>query len=347
MSLMMVTATGQDVYLSNDKFEIGRNFGTKLWNAARYLEMQGPRPTPPARPDGLPIADAATLAPDDKHIVARLHQAVRDCEDSLAKYRFNDAALAIYDFTWRQYCDWYLEYSKPALQSGDPARKAAVLGIMHYVFESVLRLLHPFMPFITEELWHAMGYGGNERFVMTEPWPHALDATALAAAGVDRETVQYVEDKHELVKAGRALKSDYDIPPSQPVDYIVKPLTADAAARLAADADNLKATLRARSVRVDRDFTPGRATPGTPTALGMIHMPLEGLIDVAAERERLTKHLNKAQDDLARASAKLANESFVRNAPERIVNGHREQERELRAKVGRFKSLLAALADEA
>jgi valyl-tRNA synthetase len=347
MSLIMVTATGQDVYLSNDKFEIGRNFGTKLWNAARYLEMQGPRPPAPVHPAGLPIADPAALSPDDKHILARLHQAIRDCEDALGKYRFNDAALAIYDFAWRQYCDWYVEYSKPALQSGDPARKATVLAIMHHVFETVLRLLHPFMPFITEELWHAMGYGADDRFVMTESWPRALDASALAAAGVDRETVQYVEDKHELVKAGRALKSDYDIPPSQPVDYIVKPLTADTAARLAADADSLKASLRARSVRVDRDFAPGRATPGTPTALGIVHVPLEGLIDVAAERERLTKHLNKAQDDLARASAKLANESFVRNAPERIVNGHRDQERELRAKVGRFKSLLAALGDDA
>ncbi|MDD3605229.1 MAG: valine--tRNA ligase, partial [Kiritimatiellae bacterium] len=154
-SLIMLTATGQDVFLSDDKFEIGRNFGTKIWNAARYMQMQSPE-----LPEGFdnPEFTAGSLSPDDAHILAKLNETISACTESLERFRFNDTAKALYEFFWHQFCDWYVESSKQVLYGEDAGRKQQVLTVMHYAFSSALRLLHPIMPFLTEELWTGMGY---------------------------------------------------------------------------------------------------------------------------------------------------------------------------------------------
>ncbi|MBM4149848.1 MAG: valine--tRNA ligase, partial [Lentisphaerae bacterium] len=206
-SLMMITATGQDVFVSNDKFEIGRNFGTKIWNAARFMRMH----SGDAVPDTGGVFAPGELSPDDLFLLNGLQNAIRGCTDNLEKYRFNDAVLAVYDFVWHEFCDWYIEKSKPALYEGTPDRKAAVLRVMHHVLSSSLRLLHPVMPFITEELWHEMGYGGDGGYIMNAPWPQPADAGALARLGATDEVLAYVAGKHEVVRAGRALKADFGI----------------------------------------------------------------------------------------------------------------------------------------
>lgn len=337
LSLTMLTATGQDVYVSDEKFEVGRNFGTKLWNAARFMQMHTEGHE--TRPQSMPALDPALLSADDKHILARLQAATAACTESLTNFRFNDAALALYDFIWHQYCDWYVEYSKEALKGDEPARRGQVLNIMHYVFSSCLRLLHPIMPFITEELWHAMGYAGEAAFIVMAPWPEPLADTALEGLGIDRASVEYVDEKHELVRAGRTLRIDCGIEPAKKVGFLIKPHSEEAERRLKVDQASLKLLLRAESLKIGATVTPGKATPSAITRLATIYMPVEGLIDIGAEVQKLSAQIEKVEDDLKRVAAKLDNEAFVSRAPPEVVDQQRARRKEFletREKLGRL-----------
>ncbi len=346
-SLMMITATGQDVYLSDDKFEIGRNFGTKLWNAARFMRMHGEEA--PARAvthwTGVETApwDAAVLRPDDQHLLSALWAGIGQCNEALESFRFNDAAHALYEFVWHQYCDWYVEYAKGALYGEDAQRKETVLRVMHYAFANALRLLHPMMPFITEELWHAMGYGGEQELIMLAAWPVAPTAEARAAAGVDARWVDYVENKHELIRAARTLKADYNIPSSKAVRYELKPVDAATAEIMRGDAESLKAMLKAEELVIDSSATPAGGTPSALTRLGTVYMPLAGLVDADAERKRLNGQMAGVLQELERISAKLSNEAFVAKAPAEVVAKQKSRRQELLESKDRLTRLMNAL----
>ncbi|MCX6998511.1 MAG: class I tRNA ligase family protein, partial [Kiritimatiellaeota bacterium] len=311
-SLIMLTATGQDVYVSEEKFEIGRNFGTKIWNAARFLQMQAPGAPPPADVQAPDFA-AARLHADDQHILAKLNECIAACDDNLAKFRFNDYAKAVYEFTWHQFCDWYVEYSKQVFYGGDAARKAVVLGVMHHCLATALRLLHPLMPFLTEELWRGLGYNTESETILTAPWP-----TVIATAAWDAATVAHVEARHELIGLGRTLRADYDIAPGQQADFVIKPATADMAEQLEADRAGIMRMLKAGTLTLDGAFVPPQAMPSTLTSLGTLFLSL-GAVDMAAEREKLTKQLAEVDRQLVGVEVKLGNANFVGRAPAAVV----------------------------
>ncbi|MDI6774161.1 MAG: valine--tRNA ligase [Verrucomicrobiota bacterium] len=342
-SLMMLTATGQDVFLSDEKFELGRNFGTKLWNAARLMRMRsGDRPPPPQ--DRAPDFAPERLGSDDRHILARLQEAVAVCTANLAGFRFNDAAHALYEFVWRQYCDWYVEYAKDILCGQDAARKDETLKVMHYVFATALKLLHPTMPFITEELWHAMGYGGENDSIMVAAWPKPEEAAALARWGADPGTVEYVDEKHNLIRLGRALKADYEIPATREVEYLIKPSSAKAAERLKADEPAIRLALKASRLMIDASFEPAKVMASGVGKLGAIYMPLEGLIDVEREKKRLSDQLAKVDKALERVSVKLQNLDFLNKAKPEVVENQKAQKQELLEKSEKHRHLLRTLA---
>jgi len=292
---------------------------------------------------GEPALDAALLGADDRHILLRLNAAIEDCTANLEKYRFNDAALALYEFVWHQYCDWYLEYAKEVLNGEDAGRRAQTLRILHTCLSAALRLLHPMMPFVTEELWQAMGYAEAGATIMKAPWPVPLATASLAQAGVRLEDSVYVEAKHELVRLGRQLRADYGIAPARRLDYLIRPDSFDAASRLEADIPSLRAALRAETVTVDAGLDPETAMPGMLTPLGMLYLPLDGVIDVGAERERLTAELEKVNGHLAGALRKLENESFVGKAPDAVVAQVRATRDELREKQAKLQAQIASL----
>jgi len=352
-SLMMITATGQDIFLSNDKFEIGRNFGTKLWNAARFMKMHmsgGENPESAIQSSVIrewgmnPCFDAKLLSPDDRHILARLNEAIAGCMDNLDKCRFNDVAHVLYEFVWHQYCDWYVECSKDTLYGTDVARKENVLKVMNYVFSNALRLLHPIMPFVTEELWHEMGYGAEADSIMVAKWPVMVDEKTVAGWGIDAGIVEYVDDKHDLIRVGRTLKSDYEIPPSKKVDYLVKPNTEDLAKMLTADIQSVKSLLRAENITVDVALDPGKAMPSGVSKLGTIYMPIKGIVDVDAEKKRLSGQIAKIDQDLSRISAKLQNMNFVSKAPPEVVEQQQARRQELLETSEKLRRLLDALS---
>jgi valyl-tRNA synthetase len=199
------------------------------------------------------------------------------------------------------------------------------------------------MPFITEELWHTVGYGAEADSIMTAPWPAAAGADLLRQWGVDGEVVSYVDEKHELVRIGRNLRSDFNIAPTKKIAYLVKPHSAAAAARLRADQASVATLLKAETVQVDPDLAPPRAMPSGVCKLGTLYMPVEGLLDVAAERQRLSDQLAKIAGELAHVKGKLANEGFVGKAPPEVVERQRAKQAELTEHSEKVRRLLEGL----
>ena len=344
-SLIRLAATGQDVYISDEKFEVGRNFATKIWNAARYVKMQtGEPPADIVKPE----LDPAILSPDDRHILSTLHRTIAECTDALERYRFNDSARLIHEFFWHQFCDWYVEYSKQVFREADAARRIQTGKILHYVLANALRLLHPIMPFISEELWQQMGYRTLAESIVVAPWPEALSPEELARRWeVTPEVANYVEAKHDLIRMARLLKADFGIPPSKKVSYIVRPADKESAGRLEHDAASIAALLRAESLRIDSGFSPRKALPSRLSRLGMVYMPIEELIDVDAEIERLSTQLEKISEDLRRLTRKLENEEFIRQAPPHVVARQEERRNELLEKHDKIKAIMTMLSEHA
>ncbi len=341
-SLIMVTATGQDVFLSNDKFEIGRNFLTKIWNAARFMQMHSASIATAALV--VPTWDPARLRPDDQHIIAGLHKTIAACTDNLERSRFNDTAKDLYEFIWHQFCDWHIESAKIVFNGSDSAAKEQALRVMHYVFAQVLKLLHPLAPFITEELWHGMGYGAESETILFAPWPKALED--LAGLGVSAAMVDYVERKHDLIRIGRVLRADYGIAPAMKIRYVVKPENGELAVLLKAERDSIAVMLRADPFEIDAAFAPSRPMPNGLSRLGNLYMPIEGVIDVAAESRHLTEQLAKATASLVGIDKKLGNAAFVQKAPPDVIALQKIRHQEMLEKCEKYRRLLDILTGQ-
>ena len=340
-SLIALTATGQDVYVSKEKFELGRNFGTKIWNAARFLQMHSAGHAPDiASPRFVPDL----LTADDQHILGRLHKTIAACDEHVERCRFNDYAKAIYEFFWHEFCDWYVEYAKQPLNGADAARKAEVLKVMHYVLSRALCLLHPIMPFLTEELWQGLGYTALAESIMVAPWQKALDEDELAAWGLQAEAIAYVDAKHAAIGLARNLRADYGLPPAQLADFILRPAAAAVGERVRADRAAFLPYLRAAKLEVEADFTPAKPMPSVITPLGTLFLSLEGHVDVATERRRLEDQVAKADAELAGIGKRLENVNFVSRAKPEVVEQVRARKLELQEKRAKLAKLVEALA---
>jgi len=315
------------------RFDLGRvegyrNFCNKLWNASRYVLMA----TDADCDDG-----PETLSLADRWIRSRLNTAILAVREGFGQYRFDLAAQAAYEFTWYEFCDWYLEFSKPVLQSKDssPAERRGTRRTLILVLEALLRLLHPLMPFITEELWQRVGprAGRTGDSIMRQPFP------APEPGASDPVVEANMRKDMEFILGIRRIRGEFDIAPSVKLSVLLQDASAEDLARYTG---NETAIWRLAGIADARPLDPQEAVPQSATALlgdMKILVPMAGLIDVDAELERLGKRRNKVEQDLARAAAKLGNDKFVRNAPAGIV----EQER---ARVEEFKRELAQLADQ-
>ena len=346
-SLALITSLETDSRVSESKFEIGRNFATKIWNAARFMQMNLEKN--PGIIDAHAIAagdfalDAALLRDDDRHVLWTLQSVIATMNDYLEKYRLQDGALAIYDLIWNKFCDWYLEYAKQDLNGEDEARRKQVLTIMTAVFSSALKLLHPYMPFVTEELWHQMGYGKEGESIMLAPWPSAYTEGQNREWALTQEIADYIDDKRELVTAGRALRSDYNIAPSKLVNYLIQTVDETTARRFAAELDSLRQQLRAEEISISVGGE-HQAMPCAVCKLGTIYLPLDGLVDAKAELARVKGELEKTRGFLRGVETKLNNAGFVAKAPAAVVEQQRAKKTELEATIERLSKLEAAFA---
>ena len=337
---------GQDILFDEKNVELGRNFCTKLWNAARFRLMQSESSS-----GILPVAieaeiDPALLTSDDKWILLRLNAAIQEVTQAIEEYRFSDATSTLYRFFWSEYCDWYVEASKASLQGSEDKRKANTLAVMDFVFAHTLRLFHPFLPFITEELWHGMGFaedmpadqGGKS--IMFAPWPKPLDEDEKTHFGLLDEDEKTANHKYELVNLGRGLKSSFNITGSKRVRFILKP-TAPLAPH---DVEVIKILLAADPLElVDGKFKPAKGTPTALTPLGELFLPLEGIVDVEVERTRVAKEIAKAEQELLKVRSKLTDENFASKVPPKVLEDHKQRETEWSAQLEKLKEMMKAL----
>jgi valyl-tRNA synthetase len=329
---------GQDVLFDEKDVELGRNFCNKLWNACRFRQMQGG--------DVQGEIDPALLSSDDKWILLKLDQAIREITTAFDDYKFNEATQALYRFFWSEYCDWYVEASKAVLHGTDAPQKANTLAVMDFVLSHMLRLFHPFLPFISEELWNGMGFSEDMpenqggRTIMFAPWPKPLDDDFRAHYGLTPESAEFNEAKFELVTQGRNLRREGNIAANKKVKFVLSP-SRELSTQ---DVEVVRLLLNAETLEIRPGHQPKKGTPAARAILGDLYLPLEGLIDVAAERARLNKELEKAEAEVSKAQMKLGNPQFVEKVPPNVLAEHKKRLAEWQEKRQRLMDSLAALA---
>ncbi len=327
-SIALITSLDCDTKVNKEKFEIGRNFCTKIWNAARFMEMQETN-----LPKRAAMSEISDLTSDEKHILMATDIACRKLAEILESYRIQDGALALYDFFWTQICDWYVEYTK------DAPDKARAFAVLRDVFFKALKLLHPYMPFITEEVAHQLGYLSDGETIMLAEFPEGYTAEQKAAWGLSDEVYEFVNAKREAITALRALRSEYKVSPS----VFVKATISTDDTRASNEVESLKKAMRAETV----ELVPAGADlpmPSKLTKFGMVYLSLDGLVDKAAEAKRIAAELAKLAGFIKAAEAKLANANFVANAPEAVVAEARKKLADNREKAAQLEKMAKLFA---
>jgi valyl-tRNA synthetase len=328
-TLAAMAAQGRDIKLSTQRVEGERNFATKLWNACRFAEMNGC--VAPAGFD--PRQAKETLNRWIGHETAR---AAREVTEAIASYRFNEAALSLRAFVWNVYCDWYLELAKPVLMGPDGGVKAETRAMIAWARDEILKLLHPFMPFISEELWAVTAAGGAPRgsLLALAPWPQ------LDGLGDDKAEAEigWVVD---LVTAIRSVRSEMNISPATPIPLTLAGVSAGTRERAGRWGEFLK-----RLARLG-DITFADAPPQGSVQLLVrgetAALPLKGVVNFDAERSRLMKEMAKADADIKRVDDKLNNPRFVERAPEDVIEEEREKREEALARKAKIVEALERL----
>ena len=337
------SAPGQDINLSMERIEGSRNFANKIWNMGRFVVSNLEALSGEER-DAL--ADV-TFGPDElaalplpeRWIVSRIHQLIAEVTDHMEAFRFGEAGRAIYHFLWDEFADWYVEASKTRLYADEnPRGQRAMMArrVLVYVLERALRLLHPFMPFVTEELWQHLPHRGEALIVA--PWPESGPA--------DEEAIRRFEAFKDLVRAIRNARTEYNVEPGRRIAAIVgaDDLLEDFEAEkdvfvFLARLDEAKLELHRRAERPAEQAVHVVARDGLEA-----YLPLAGLVDVARERERLQKQLAEIEAEVERHRQRLANQNFLEKAPPHIVEGARQALRDAEARLAKVKEQLALLA---
>ncbi len=330
-TLISIAATGTDLYLSTEKFHLGRNFANKLWNASRFVLMNFPEYFDPTG-SGPFQPRAEELA--ERWILSRLDRTARDITAALDSFRLNDAASAVYSFLWGDYCDWYIELSKASIAAGgEQAERART--VLWTVLESALRLLHPFMPFITEDIWQRLPHSGES--ICQRPWVQISDSRQDEAAEAEMKLVQ------DIVVAVRNIRGEMGVPPGRPAELRIA--TADS--RLRESVERHAGIIRRMATVEGIEFIPAGTHPAA-SAVAVIgsselFVPLEGLIDLDKEREKLRREAERVSSLLTAVEAKLANTNFTGRAPAEVIAKERDKAQSYRDSLERLRLNLGRL----
>ncbi|MHB2166159.1 valine--tRNA ligase [Alsobacter sp. R-9] len=328
-TLAAMAAQGRDIKLSRQRVEGYRNFATKLWNAARFAEMNGC-----TRVAGFDPAGARLTL--NRWALGEFDRAVGEVTAAIEAYRFNDAANAAYRFVWNVFCDWYLELAKPVFAGEDEAAKAETRASVAYVLDGIARLLHPFMPYITEELWAIKGAEGptRETILALAPWPAS---GSLAAPEAEAEIGWLVD----LITEIRSARTETNVPAGAQIPLVLVGASAGTRERVARWGDMLRRLARLSEVTF--------ADTAPPQSVQMVvrgevaALPLAGIVDLAAEKARLVKEIARLDADVAKIDAKLGNADFLARAPEQVVEEQRERREEAVSRRGKLSEALERL----
>jgi valyl-tRNA synthetase len=352
-TLAALTAQGRDIKLAKERIEGYRAFANKLWNATRFalmnleaFEVAVPHPSaPPSTSGDVERGEIEARSPADRWILARTQRAVNETVAALEAFRFNDAAGTVYQFVWHELCDWYIELAKEALYAEDPSRKRATQATLVRALETALRLLHPFMPFITEELWHVL-----RAKVKAEAWPDSIYAASYPRPGpVDEAAERGFGPVIGIVDAIRNVRGEMNIPFKVVLEDVeIGSLGREAEATVREELGRIHRLANVREAVVHRDGSSPARRPASAAAVGAgfeVRVGLAGAVDVAGESARISKEIAKVEQDLASIERKLANPSFVEKAPPEVVEKDRARGDELREKRGKLEAHRAMLSD--
>ncbi len=320
--LMRIAPTGQDIRFDERQIEEGRNFATKLWNVARFRQMHGPTPNA----FGAAI-DQRKLSIYAIEVLARLNETIDAIDVAYREYQFNTVAQRLYDFVWSDYCDWFVEAAKTEIFSEDQNTKKSALAVMDFVLSAVLRLLHPFMPHLTEELWSLLGLGDTSIQFAEPPKKFGLDDVEDLA-----NTHNFVSGIYGLTQAGRNLRATANIQSNKKMRFILR---SDSKA-ISNEIPTLTRLLNAEEVVLQPGYHPPVGTPVAVTPLGEIFLPVAAA-DQPRERERLEKEIAKIEAEARSVAAKLKNDAFVERAPAKVVEDHRQRLTALNAQLAKLK----------
>lgn len=328
-TLTALAAQGRDIKMSEQRVEGYRNFATKLWNATRFCLMNECKADPDFDP-------AKVTAPVNRWMIGRLASCAQAIDQAMVQYRYNDAAAALYRCIWNEFCDWYVEFTKPIIQGDDEKLKAETRACTAWVLGQLLHLLHPFMPYITEELWPQLGEG-NTQLLIGEPWPDFAKLAIDAEAGADLDWVI------RLVSEIRTLRAEMNVPPGAQIPIMLRDANDRTQARLQAYADLIR-----RLARIDRiDLLSADGPKGAAQIVideATVLLPLAGVIDVDKERARLKKDFDKAAGEAEKIAKKLGNAQFVAKADPEVVEEQRLRLVEIEQMQGKLQQALDRLA---
>ncbi len=325
-NLITGNSPGNDMRFYVEKCEAMRNFANKIWNASRFLMMN-------LDIDTCALPPLEELEMEDKWVLSRLNHLIRDVTANLDSYELGVASANVYDFIWDTYCDWYIELTKTRLTGEDEKSRVNAQKVLCYVWEQVLALLHPFMPFITEEIWQALPHEGD--FLMTSRWPEYRGAFEFAAEEQAMEAVM------AAINAVRSRRSEMNVPPSRKAAMILVSETPELYRQGAHFIKRLASVSDLTVTETAPQNTDGMVS--LVTASAAIYLPLADLVDIEKELERMAKEKEKAEQGLARIEAKLSNESFVSKAPANVVEGQRQQAEKYRALIANLEESMAQM----
>ncbi len=314
---------GRDLKLGPARVESTGRFVNKLWNAARFCEMNAVAPDPAFDP-------AAASSPLARWILDAANQAIAEATAALEAFRFDEYAAACYRFTWNVFCDWFLEFAKPGLLADDAAELRATTA---HVLGTILRLLHPAMPFVTEVLWAEFGFGAEGSLIHTA-WPAPAPVTDAAAARAELDWLV------RLIGEVRTVRSEMNVPPSMLAPLLLRDAAPETLARAERWQEAIGRMARASKV-APLDGEPPRHAAQIGLDEAIVVLPLEGLIDLAAERARLERERGKAVSELEKVEAKLGRPDFVARAKPEIVEENRERMRDFQSEIARLDVALA------
>ena len=326
-SIILITATGQDLFLGKDTFKLGRNFCNKIWNASRFILMNLEEGKLKTQNSKLKIND---LSLPQRWILTELNLVIERVTKSLDSFRFNEAAHSLYEFFWHQFCDWYLEIAKVDLKTQNSKLKTQNLGILSYLLDNSLRLLHPFIPFITEEIWQKMGH---RQSIMVSQWPKS-DKKLIA-----KSSLPQMETLINLVVAIRDLRARFHLKPSQDITIIL--VTKKEEKKIIAEnVLYLKSLCNLKELEIKKS-SPGKKFQARSLIKGIeIILPLTGVIDLEVEKERISREIEKIEREMGFVESKLKNEGFLKNAPETVVSKEQEKEKNLGEKLKKMRETI-------
>ena len=318
-TIARLSPIGQDVYYSNENCEIGRNFANKIWNASRFLLMNmGDSHEPFAR-------DRFAWTADDRYVLSRLNETIRDVTGALNAYHFNEAAEKLYEFFWSDYCDWYIELVKPSLKDKESEDARRSRCVLLHCLETFLRLLCPLMPFLCEEIWQMLpGREGRGESVTTCSWPE------VDSALIDPVIVEKVSRKFDVIRAVRNLRKEHDVPLDAVVGVIVKPASRDEKKLLEEGRKECLVLMKAGKMSLDPGFAPTKPMPTAPTPSGtVVYVDIAGAVDSSAQTDRLREEIEDIDKGIESVERELGNREFVKKAPPKIVEMRRKKKEQL------------------